>query len=208
MTEVYVGFSQAIKPLGLSVVVFNHFSAFETLIFKIWFLSESWSNSNFVYCLLNAICRNELPVLYLQENFLTSFCSLGRQQKAMHKIKTQNKQLQCNDCNCESPSLVGMIKHTKQLHGSETIHHCVYCSKTFLLKSVFDDHMKLNHGMPQWRNNGYCGDLPVISSIGGKLRPIHLHTSGIENDMLEYLMNHKLEIRSGTKAGLKKILFA
>ena len=132
----------------------------------------------------------------------SSFRSLRRHRKAKHNIKTQNKPLQCNDCNFESPSLVGMIQHTKQLHGSETIHHCVYCSKTFLLKSVFEDHMKLNHVMPQWRNNGYSGNL----------RSIQLHTSGNKNDMLEYLMNQKHEIqqivRSETEAGQKKIQIA
>ena len=66
--------------------------------------------------------------------------------------------------------------------------------------------------MPQWRNNGYSGDLPVMSSISGNLRSIQLHTSGNENDMLEYLMNEKHEIqqivRSETEAGPKKIQFA
>ena len=141
----------------------------------------------------------------------SSFRSLRRHPKAINKIKTQNKPLQCNDCNFESPSLVKMIKHTNQLHGSETVHHCVFCSKIFLLKSVFDDLMKPNHGKPQWRNNGYSGDLPMISSIGGNLRSMQLRTktSDIENDMLEYLMNQKHEIqqivRSETEAGPKKI---
>ena len=93
-------------------------------------------------------------------------------------------------------------------------HHsyCVYCSKTFLLKSVFEDHIKLNHGTPQLRKNGYNGDLPVMSSISGNLQSIQLHTSGNENDMLEYLMNQKHDIqpivRSETGAGPKKIQFA
>ena len=151
------------------------------------------------------------PCDICQKTF-SSLRNLRRHRKAIHNIKTQNKPLQCNECNFESPSLVGMIHHTKQLHGSETIHHGVYCSKTFLLKSVFEDHMKLNHGMPQWRNNGYSGDLPVMSSISGNLRSIQLHTSGNENDMLEYLMNQKHEIqqivRSETEAGPKKIQFA
>ena len=66
--------------------------------------------------------------------------------------------------------------------------------------------------MPQWRNNGYSGDLPVMSSISGKLRSIQLHTSGNGNGMLEYLMDQKHEIqqivRSEAEAGPKKIQFA
>ena len=42
VTEVYVSSSQARTPLGLGVVVlFNHSFGYETLIFKIWLLSES-----------------------------------------------------------------------------------------------------------------------------------------------------------------------
>ena len=214
MTEVYVSSSQARTPLvgHLTIVVlFDHSSGYKKLIFKYGCYQKFDQTKTLPTVCLKLFAEMSCQCDICQKIF-SSFRSLRRHRKAIHNIKTQNKPLQYNDCNFESPSLVGMIHHTKQLHGSETIHHCVYCSKTFLLKSVFEDHLKLNHGMPQWRNNGYSGDLPVMSSISENLRSIQLHTSGNENDMLEYLMNqiHEIQqiIRSETEAGPKKIHFA
>ena len=212
MTEVYVSSSQARTTIGLGVVVlFDHSFGTKHSLSKYGCYQKVDQTQTLPTVCLKLFAEMSCQCDICQKTF-SSFRSLRRHRKAIHNIKTQNKPLQCNDCNFESPSLVGMIQHSKQLHGSETIHHCVYCSETFLLKSVFEDHMKLNHGMPQWRNSGYSGDLPVVSSISGDLRSIQLHTSGNENDMLEYLMNQKHEIqqiiRSETEAGPKKIQFA
>ena len=143
-------------------------------------IGTNYSLSNFGYYptfdqtqTLTTVCLKLFAEMSCQCSiFRKNFASLPRlrrHRKVKHKIKTQKEPLQCKNCDLESSSLVGMIKHTKQLHGSEIFHHCVYCSNTFWLKSAFEDHIIQNHGMQQLRIKGHSGDLPVMSSIDRKL---------------------------------------
>ena len=137
---------------------------------------------------------------------------LGRHRNTKTKSKLQTNQFIVIIATSNHHRSSKWSNIEKNLHRSETIQHCVYCSKSFLMKPVVEDHLKLNHGTPPWRNDGYTCYLPAMISIGGNLRSIQLHTSGIQTDMLLYIIDQKPEIQqivgSENEAGPKKIQFA
>ena len=118
---------------------------------------------------------------------------LKKHEESVHNIKQHNQSFECSTCGYESTSLFTQDVHYRNVHATNLLHCCIYCSKTFSSHSLFEEHTIQGHGLP-------TADSSITlaaheSAFGGTLRSFILAGSP-QSDLLDYMVTNEPEITS------------